>query len=188
MVLKPGQGQLLGSLVFGVVIDNHKSQELRLPVNLPKNVLDFRVDEGVTPSELKQDTTGQMFIEKKFEPGTTLVSISFILGAESSDVNVMVPIRYHVPQFLVLVPKEQLNLQSSQLQLDTSGAFPSPQFQVFTTDKPIFEGHALEFKVSGIPQSRKTLWLIGAICAVILLIFAGAMGVATRPRVDSKYL
>lgn len=205
IMLKPGLGAVYGSSIFAVQNESKAAKRGRFDVMLPKETLDFQVQEGAQPEDLhlseaengelgagaKKGLT-RLYVERDFPPGTTIVSIGFLVNANTSGdrgeaVLSLIP-TVAGAVISVMTPKGQLNLKSTAMRDGSNvdqahgAALPPEQYDTLFLNEPTVIGKSIEVMVSGIPTDRSQYWEMGTAFAALLLGLAGTLAWRTRPH------
>jgi hypothetical protein len=183
-VLKPGQDRVFGTWVAAVMNKSLKAETFRLPVLLPENVGDFQVSEGVAQSELKLETDG-LWIEKNFEPGVNVVSLSFMVPAFAGKTKINATTRSDVGELTVMTPAGMMSMSSSFFKAAQSEPMEGQtRYNVMVSTKFVAKGDSWAIDVIGVPEGRLLLWVLGGVFGGVLVVGASLMYWRTRKLED----
>ncbi len=180
----PGVDKIWGSYLFVVNNDGAAPEAFSFPVMLPKNVTDFQAQDALSPNELKLGPDGGLIVEKTFQPGETMLQISFILPAEQGTATARFVPPHSYESFSVFVWQDALDVKGppgleTQKGVNLSGRL----FDTFALGAGE-AGKPLEFTFERVPEGRQRLWIIGSIFGAILLIAGLSIAFYTRPKLN----
>lgn len=183
-IVYPGQDTLWGSYLFVVLNDGQAPESYSFPVMLPKETVDFQAQDSLSPQELKLGTDGGLRIEKVFQPGETLLQISFKLPAEEGKATANFIAPYPFETFGVFVWQDTLNVQGPQgLDIQKGVNLSGRLFDTYSIGAGEV-GKTITYTFEGVPEGRKRLWVIGGIFAAILFLAGISIAFYTRPKLN----
>ncbi|MCX6116699.1 MAG: hypothetical protein NT027_04100 [Proteobacteria bacterium] len=179
IVLKSGLDRIYGTYVLAVIHRGTNPQELSFPIQLPKETIDFQPMEGLEPQDFVI-TGNSLAVKKTFNPGVQVLSITFMLPADSGSGGLTLTPPRDVPEFIVMTPRGLMELSSNMLVSQGFDQQDNQIYQVFSLNAPLKQNQPLSMTLSGIPQGRKNLWIIGSVFIVALSIASGYFAYRTR--------
>lgn len=185
VIVRPGQDSLWGSYVFAVQNSGQEPASLSTEIMLPKETVDFVPQEGIKPEELAL-SDGGVRVSAIFPPGVHIVSIGFKVDARYGSAELSFVPQTAVQSFTLLVPRQSgLKVDAPRL-IESGGAeSPDPQYQSFVNQGPLAVGETLRVELSGLPEGRHRLWLMGGIAAAVLVLASGLFAWRTRPKLSA---
>lgn len=183
-IMYPGQDTLWGSYLFVVNNDSPTPESFSFPVMLPKETVDFQAQDSLSPQELKLGTDGGLRIEKLFQPGETLLQISFKLPADEGKASANFTAPYPFETFGVFVWQDTIDVKGPdgldiQKGVNLSGRlFDTYSLGAGEVNKKV------TFTFEKIPEGRKRLWVIGGIFAAIIFLAGLSIAFYTRPKLN----
>jgi len=154
-------------------------------VMLPKETVDFVPQEGIKPEELAL-SDGGVRVSATFPPGVHIVSIGFKVDARFGTAQMSFLPPATVQSFTLLVPRQSgLSVNAPSLVESGGSESPDPQYQSFVNQGPLTVGETLRIELSGLPEGRHRLWLLGSIAAAVLGLAAGLFAWRTRPKLTA---
>jgi hypothetical protein len=182
LVLKTGVDQVWGQWMVAVINRTEKPVDLSFKAHLPKEVTDFQAVEGLEAKDVVLDDDG-VSISKSFAPGVQVVSVSFVVPALSGSAKLSINTDRAVPEFVVMTPTGLLSLESDQIKRDGEDSQQGERYSVFGLREPLSSKQTLSLQVTGVPEGRKKLWMIGGVMAFVLVSAAVLLGIRSRPHV-----
>ncbi|RZA27045.1 MAG: hypothetical protein EOP10_01530 [Proteobacteria bacterium] len=181
-IVYPGQDTIWGSYLFVVNNDSPAPEAFSFPVMLPKETVDFQAQDSLSPQELKLGTDGGVRIDKVFQPGETLMQISFKLPASEGKATASFTAPYAYETFGVFVWQDTLDVQGPQgLDIQKGVNLSGRLFDTYSTGAGEV-GKAITYTFEKVPEGRNRLWVIGGIFAAILFLAAFSLAFYTRPK------
>ncbi|MGE0172334.1 MAG: hypothetical protein AB7T49_06100 [Oligoflexales bacterium] len=180
----PGLDQVAGNYVFLVRNASDSDQPAEIPLMLPKETVDWRVEQGADPSEIEA-VDKKLIVRKNFPPGETFIAIGFLVDAGMGKATMTFDAPTDIEE-LAIYSKTGQGLKLTAL---------SPIFQ--KTDPIEFSGsnydslsargvkaaQSVAVELSGLPKGRKEYWMLGGAFMALLALIGGAAAWKTRPRI-----
>ena len=183
-IVYPGQDTVWGSYLFVVNNDSQTPENFSFPVMLPKETIDFQAQDSLSPQELKLGTDGGVRIEKVFQPGETLLQVSFKLPAEEGQAAANFTAPYPYESFGVFVWQDTLEVGGpAGLEIQKGVNLSGRMFDTFTTGAGE-QGKSITYTFKNVPEGRARLWIVGGIVGAILFIAGVSIAFYTRPKLN----
>ncbi len=180
VLLDAGLDSVYGSYWFSVENPGRTAERLRMQVILPKEVDDWRVQDGVSDNEI-QLADDTLVIDKEFAPGTTVIAFGFRAPATLGKATLTYVWPYPIADFQVLAAtRHGPELSSDQLMAGTDVDFSGRSFKRLSA-VGITVGETYVVKVGGILEGRGRLWLLGSVVGGLLLLAGFGFAWRTRP-------
>lgn len=184
IILRQGLDSIWGSYVFAVQNTDEQPAHLKTKIMLPKEVEDFAPQEGVTAEQVRLAPEGGVEVEKDFEKGVGIVSIGWKARAAFGHATLTIKPTTDVNNFTILVPRDSGMAVGSRLMAPGElGGSKDPQFEALQNTEPLKAGTEYVFEISGLPEGRTRLWIVGAGVGASLLLLAGLLAFRTRPKI-----
>lgn len=183
VILSADTDHVWGHYFFAVNNKSSKSQRFRGPLLLPREAIDFRVQDGLQADEMQLDAEGTLFVDKEFSPGLSLLTIGFQVAVSrwEDDVLTFVPPTV-LPEFSVAVNVDSgLSVSGEGFAQGLPEMLQAGTYRGIQT-KNMTAGVERRVVIAGIPKERNYLYVIGGIFALILG-GAACFFVCTRERV-----
>ncbi len=183
-IFYPSQDKLVGSYLFVVNNDGNQPENYTFPVMIPKEITDFQAQDALSPNELKLGPDGGLQIEKLFQPGETMLQITFVLPASEGVALAKFTPPFSYESFSVFVWQDALDVRGPagmdiQKGVNLSGRmFDTYSIGAGEVGKPV------EITFERVPEGRKRLWVIGGIFGTILLLAGFSIAFYTRPKLN----
>jgi hypothetical protein len=171
IIVKPGIDKLHGTWLAAVINREANAQALRVPILLPRETEDFKPTEGVEPGDLKIESDG-VYIEKKFQPGVNVISLAFIAPAEAGLAELNFDARLDLGELTVMTPRGMMKVQGEKLVSSGTDVQDLQTFDLWVTPTSVVKGDQLKVTITGVPQGRQRLWVLGLSFALVLVIAA----------------
>ncbi len=183
-ILYPSQDKLIGSYLFVVNNEGTEPESYTFPVMLPKEITDFQAQDTLNPNELKLGTDGGLQIEKVFQPGETMIQVSFILPAADGEAIAKFTAPFNYESFSVFVWQDALDVKGpSAMDIQRGVNLSGRMFDTYSVGAGE-AGKTVEFTFERVPEGRKRLWIIGGIFGTILLLAGLSIAFYTRPKLN----
>jgi hypothetical protein len=158
------------SYYFAVNNETAVPEEFSTPILLPKATLDFIPQMGLEAGDLQQDASGQLTVKKAFAPGVTLVAIGYKIPYSTDNPSLLFTTPIAMPEFSFTTSKASGLLAHSETM--TSGTPPmlSDGNYVGLVKNDIPANSSITINISGLPEGRKTLWLLGLLFSLTLIL------------------
>ena len=89
-----------------------------------------------------------------------------------------------IQSFSVLVPRQSnMKVNSSVLAPNDLGGAPDPQYAAMMSTEALKAGVPFAIEVTGLPEGRGRIWIVGGSVAALLVLVAGFFAWRTRPKV-----
>lgn len=184
IILRPGLDSVYGNYVFAVQNSGEADEVLKTEVMLPKETVDFVPQEGIDANEVSLAPGGGLLIDKSFPPGVHIISIGFKTDAHYGEGKLSLMPVTDIQSFTVLIPRDSgINAVSSVLTDGDAAAAPDPQYRPLVSKAPLLAGAAFEIAVTGLPEGRGRLWMVGWAIAALLVVGVAFLAIKTRPRI-----
>lgn len=185
LVLKPGLDMVSGTWVAAVKNNGDKEASFKFPVLMPADARDFSPIEGLSSEQIQLGDTGLM-IERSFPPGVTVVSLGFLLPSTSGRATIRLKSSIDVGELTLMTPRGLLDIHSPDLSEVGADVQDMQRYSVWATNTMLLANQSLVIGVSGIPEGRTKLWMIGGIFASVLAVGAGVLTRRTATRIQSS--
>jgi hypothetical protein len=183
LILKTGIEKVYGNYLIAVLHQGVKPEELSFALNLPKEMSDFQVGEGLEAKDVTSHD-GKLVVKKMFNPGTNVIGVNFIVPIAGQGQLTFLPPRT-IAETIVMTPQGMLQLSSSSLLDKGKDQQESEVYQVWSNKTPWEAGGTQVINIDGVVIGRQSLWYIGSLL-LILLAFGSVMGVRSlRPSLRS---
>lgn len=184
IILQADLKNIWGSYYFAINNPKAQAQPFKTLVMLPKNVLDFRAQEGLTDQDLKLNQDGSLYVEKLFPPGLSLLGVGFQVKTSAFGADTLT----FKPSFdlneLSIASPSNMGLKISANDTLFKSAVPpmlaNGQYIGIQSRSSIAADQELNIEISGIPKDRNMLWVLGVLVAVILVAFSALLAIKTR--------
>ena len=187
IILKQGLNQLWGSLVMAVLNETGSPARVKAHVMLPEQTTDWRPQEGVEPGDIQLASEGGgLVFEREFPPGTTLVSIGFVVPAKLGRANMTLRAPSGLEELSVLVPIGKLQVVSDMLTPGKEERVPGNNFEAWLSNKEIAVGQEFRIEVLGVAEGRTRFWYVGALAGALILVGGALMTWKTRPATGDQ--
>ncbi len=184
LILKTGTNRIWGTWVCAVIHKGMDPVELTFPVHLPKEASDFQPGEGLIPKDLSLSEQG-LEIRKVFSPGMNVISVIFAVPVRHGLVQLNVAAKRGIPQLTLMTPADMLEVSSDALVFESNDNQEGQLYQVYSTKKALADGETLIINISGVPEGRDSLWILGGIFATTLLLGSALLAVRTHEELNS---
>ncbi len=186
LILREGLDTVYGSYIFALQNTGEKPEHFKVPVMLPKETEDFTPQEGLEPSELTLAQNGSVVVEKDVQPGVNLIGIGFRLSGRYGKATMTFNPVMDIDSFILLLPRgSAMQVESNFLKPGDSDSAPDPQYMPWTTNAPMKANELVSIEVSGLPEGRSRLWILGSIVAGMLVLLAAFLAWRTRPKIST---
>lgn len=181
-IVYPGQDTLWGSYLFVVNNESQAPQNFSFPVMLPKETVDFQAQDSLSPQELKLGQDGGIRIEKVFQPGETLLQISFKIPAEEGKAKATFNPPYAYQSFGVFVWQDSIGVSGPpSLDIQKGVNLSGRLFDTYSIGAGE-AGKTVVYEFDKVPEGRNRLWVIGWISAAVLFLAGISIAFYTRPK------
>lgn len=180
-VIKPGTDLIHGTWVAAVMNKGQTTERFSVPVLLPKEAKDFQPIEGIGPDDLKLSDDG-LTVEKEFPPGVHVISLGFMLPVALGRAEIHVKARADVGELTVMTPRGLLEISGRELVDGGTDVQDMQRYQIFTSNRMILAGDDLSILITGVPEGRGRLWIVGLAFASMLMIAAAILVKKSAPR------
>ena len=143
------------------------SEELKIPLMLPKETLYVETGEGLQKEHLKKKG-GKYQLQGSFSGDSKLLSLGFKLKTcDTGPSPITLELPYPIQELVVASPLE------AQLQLKGKGdafskAINGGGYHSLQSQRVFLAGERLQIEVHGIPQGRNRLWMWALMFAAVL--------------------
>ena len=183
VIVKPGVDTLNGTWLAAVINSSEKPETLRVPILLPKETEDFQPMEGVAPGDVKIELDG-VYVEKAFEPGVNVISFAFMTSSKSGSVDLNFEPKLDLGELTIMTPRGLMKVQGEKLVMTGTDVQDLQTYDLWVTQGPVMKGNNIRVTVSGVPEGRRKLWILGAGFALVLII--ASAGLTYRSHVLSR--
>jgi len=181
VILRPGVETLWGNYIFAVKNDSEGDAPITTRVMLPKEMVDFQPQDGVVAGDLQLGDSG-LTLSKYFPPGLHIVSIGFKVDVLMGSADLTFTPAADILDFTLLTPVDDALLVSGPLV--ASEETPDPSYRAMRSSGTLPGGVSFSVNVSGVPEGRVKLWIIGSIVGVLMLLGSLALAAKTRPKLQ----
>ena len=187
IVMKPGVDRVWGTWITAVIHKGSAPEEISFYVDIPRESVDFQAGEGLEAKDLKIESDG-IKVQKTFAPGVNVVSILFAVPAHYGVGSLTLVPRRDVPEMTLMTPKGMLTLKASGLVAQEDDRQDGQRYDVLATSAPLGAGKEFVLNISGVPEGRSRLWILGGALGGLLLLSSIWYAWRTRPKavVDSN--
>ena len=182
-VMFPGVDAVWGEYLFLVSNSGTEAERLVFPVLLPKETIDFQGHESLAPDELKLGAGGGLTIDKVFPPGDQMISIGFKLPASQGIAPLTLTPNQDFASLGLFVWQEAMEVKSegTPLEIRKNVSFSGRTYDTYTIMKGL-KGQTYEATLTGIPEGRGRLWIVGAVLGAVLLLAGLGFAFSSRSR------
>ena len=181
LVLKPGLDVVHGTWVVAVMNKGQAPAKFRTPVLMPLEARDFQPIEGATADEVKFENDG-LWVEKEFPVGVNVVSFAFVVPSSIGGTLLNLKPRADTGELMIMTPKGMLDISGENFVVSGTDVQEMQRYTVFSSNHLIVAGEKLSLRVSGVPEGRGRLWLVGSVFGLFLVFIAGVLAWRSRPR------
>ncbi len=181
LVLKPGLDVVHGTWVVAIMNKGQAPAKFRTPVLMPLEARDFQPIEGVTADEVKFENDG-LWVEKEFPVGVNVVSFAFIVPSSLGGSLLSLKPRADTGELMIMTPKGMLDVSGKGFVESGTDVEEMQRYAVLSSNHLIVAGEKLSLRVSGVPEGRGRLWLVGSVFGLLLVLIAGVLAWRSRPR------
>lgn len=185
LVIKPGLDTVAGTWVAAVKNDGDADATLSFPVLLPIDARDFSPVEGLTADQIRLGDSGLM-VERSFPAGVTVVSLGFLVPARSGRASLRLRSSIDVGELTVMTPRGMLDVQSAGLTEAGADVQDMQRYSVWSSNQMMLANQTIDIDVSGVPEGRTKLWMIGGMFGAILALGGLLLTKKTAVRVQSN--
>lgn len=182
IVMKPGVDRVWGTWITAVIHKGAAPEEFSFYVNIPRESVDFQPGEGLVAKDLKIESDG-IKIQKAFAPGVNVVSILFAVPAQYGLGTLTLSPRREIPEMTMMTPKGLLTLKGAGLVAQEDDRQDGQRYEVLATSAPLSMGKEYVLNISGVPEGRSRIWILGGVLGGILLLSSIWFTWRTRPQV-----
>lgn len=179
--------KIWGSYFFAVENPLAEEKAMTLPVMIPKEADDIRIESGLKEAEMSTQKDGKIFISKTFKPGLQLMSIGFSLPLSlfgKDQVSFKAPVDIGEITF-ASSSKSHLKIYGKNL---SPGVPPMLRmgnpYRGWMRTAGLKKGESISLQLGGIPKDRPYLWILAAISFISLLI--GAIILLQKKELSEK--
>ncbi len=187
IMLYPGLDTIWGTYLAVVENAGQQPVKARVPILMPRETVDFQAQEGIDQSNLQLGDDGQVIAEFDLAPGRQMVGVGFKVDARSGGATLTLRPKVDLATLSVLIGRDGLSVQGASLTGPEEIAF-GEQVQDMWTAKDIAAGSEYTLLVDGIPQGRGGFWMIGAVMASLLVVFAALLTWRSKPVLANEPL
>lgn len=180
IVMKPGVDRVWGTWITAVIHKGSAPEALSFYVNIPRESVDFQPGEGLEAKDLKIEAGG-VNIQKIFAPGVNVVSILFAVPARYGASTLTLVPRRDVPEMTLMTPKGLLTLKGGGLVAQEDDRQDGQRYDVFATGAPLGASKEYVLDITGVPEGRSRLWILGGVLGGLLLLSSIWYAWRTRP-------
>ena len=174
LIVKPGIDKLHGTWLAAVINRSEKAESFRMPILLPKETEDFQPMEGLASGDVKIEMDG-VYVEKVFAPGVNVISFAFVAPAQSGMTDLNLEAKLDLGELTVMTPRGMMQVQGERLVRSGTDVQDLQTYDLWVTKTPVMTGETIKVTVSGVPEGRSRLWILGAGFALILVFAAGSL-------------
>lgn len=181
VILQADLKNIWGTYFFAVNNKADGERSFKTFLMLPRESVDFKAQDGLEDQDLKIDENGQLYMEKNFPPGVSLLGVSFqVKAAQFGNDTISFLPPFDVQELSVAVPSQSgVAVAGKQFKAGVPPMLADGRYQgMQTTD--IKKGQILEVQVSGIPKDRVVLWIVGAVFTLLLAFLGVGLTLKTR--------
>lgn len=185
MMLYPGVDEVLGTTL--VVVENNGVEEelINLPILLPKEMIDFQAQEGVSQNQLKATDDGRIVAELNIPPGRRMIGVGFKVSADHGHVNLTFSPQTKIPNLSVIVPRDQMSLKSNDLSGPEVIEFGAQQ-QSMWSKLDVAAQQQIHIALTDVPKGRGRLWLLGSLMGLVILLSSIFLAWRHKPKLDDQ--
>lgn len=180
IVLKPSVDGIWGTWITAVIHKGTAPEEVTINVNIPRESINFQAGEGIEKKDLKLESDG-IKVQKIFAPGVNVVSVLFEVPAHYGTSRLTLVPKRELPEISVMTPKGMLSIKADGLVAQPDDRQDGERYDVFGASTSLSENKEFVIDVSGVPEGRSRLWILGSVIALLLVLSAGWYAWRTRP-------
>ena len=175
---------IYGLYFFAAINNTDAPQPFTTQVMLPTETADFKPQDGLTDQDIQVASDGVVTIAKMVKPGLSLMG----MGVE-------VKITSFGNDQLTFIPPTEIKELSLAVAHDVPVVLSSPgmvdglppmlangQYKGIMNKTPLSAQKPVTITIEGLPKGRPSLWIVGAIFAMILAVACAVLAVRTLPR------
>lgn len=174
-----------GSYYFAVVNNSNEQKRVKVEIGIPKEVSDFRAQEGLNDSDLQLDENGVVYLEKEFPKGMHLMAVGFQIKLYSMQQPRMTfKALYDMPEFSVAIMRgSQLKLSSDdKMKEGVPLMLAGSEFSGLISQQTISKGESITVFVEGIPTGREWYWILGGGVGILIALLAALLTIITKTK------
>ena len=187
VILQADLLNIWGTYFFAVTNKSEGKKSFKTSIMLPRESIDFKAQDGLEDQDLKLDESGQLYLEKEFPPGVSLLGVSFQVKTDhvgKDTISFLAP--FDLQELSVAVPsKSGISVEGSLFKDGVPPMLADGRYQGMQTTG-IKKGQVLEIHVSGIPKDRMILWVMGGIFTLIMTLLGVGLAIKTRTMTSSE--
>ncbi|MFK7823142.1 MAG: hypothetical protein AB8G05_03240 [Oligoflexales bacterium] len=181
VILQADLKNIWGTYFFAVTNNTQEQKSFKTFLMLPRESIDFKAQDGLEDQDLKLDENGQLYLEKEFPPGVSLLGVSFQVKADqigSDTISFLPP--FDVQELSVAVPSRSgISVAGETFKqgvppMLADGRYKGMQITGVKKDQ------ILEIEISGIPKNRLQLWVVSGVLTVLITLFGIGLTIKTR--------
>lgn len=181
--LREGVDSVFGNYIFAVENPSGAAAPFKATVMLPKETVDFGATEGIEPQDVRLDGES-VVVERSFPAGVHIVGIAFKADGSFGRTTLTFKVSQEIENLSLLVPKQgTMGLESSALQAAGDSETPDEEYRPYVNKAPLKPGDTFTVSVSGLPEGRGRLWIIGSVIAGLMVLLASVLALRTRPKI-----
>ena len=181
MIVRPMIDQVWGSYIFALENRGTAPERFASTLMLPKETVDFRPEEGVTPQEVRLGENGGIVLEKNVDPGTNLVLMAFAVKSLFGKTQLTLKPTVAINDLSILTPPGSLTVTANGAEFTQNVDFSGHPFDRLAIPS-IGANQEFVVTIEGIPQGRAALWIAGSLVGAVLAAAALALAWKTRPK------
>jgi hypothetical protein len=180
LIVKPGVDKLHGTWLAAVINRDAKPEMMRVPVLLPKETEDFQPMEGLAAGDVKIELDG-VYVEKVFSPGVNVISFAFVTSSKSGVVDLNLEAKLDLGELTLMTPRGMMKVQGEKLVMTGTDVQDLQTYDLWVTQSPVIKGDNIKVTVSGVPEGRRRLWILGVGFALVLILAATGLVFWSHP-------
>ena len=166
-ILTSDNKEVFGTSYFAVFNTAKTAKSIRFNLFLPDNVSHFEPREGLLKEDFLLDDEGNLFVNKEFKPGLSLIGLDFKVAYSYSERG---PLQFNLPfdldEISLAVPVESgLALEAEGFKEGVPDMLSQGQYKGILKKK-IKQGERLSIDVRGLPRSNFANYLVASACAL----------------------
>ncbi|NRA44770.1 MAG: hypothetical protein HRU09_07435 [Oligoflexales bacterium] len=181
VILQADLTNIWGTYFFAVTNKTSGNKNFKTSIMLPRESVDFKAQDGLEDQDLRLDENGQLYLDKEFPPGVSLLGVSFQVKADkvgNDSISFSPP--FDLQEFSVAVPSRSgIQVQGEQFKEGVPPMLADGRYKGMQVSD-VKKDQILQIHISGIPKDRMLLWVVGVIFTVIMALVSIGLTMKTR--------
>ena len=181
VILQADLDNIWGTYFFAVNNNTQEQKSFKTFLMLPRESIDFKAQDGLEDQDLKLDENGQLFLEKEFSPGVSLLGVSFQVKADqvgNDTISFLPP--FDVQELSVAVPsKSGISVEGELFKQGVPPMLADGRYKGMQITN-VKKDQVLEIEISGIPKNRILLWIVSGIITALIILLGIGLTIKTK--------